>query len=140
MLWELINDSEWLVSVFPPSFHEAKSNQQFSFKVRTAAWCLSFSQPLSSHRSVLEDLITILFEIVANNYQHSWTWTESHIITGEGSALIQLQGCCFCEQHHVRHESGFFPAILSPVILWLHYGQESCLAMLCINYLILQDL
>lgn len=67
MLWELINDSGWLVSVSPPSFHKAKSDQYFSFKVTTAAWSLSFSQPLTNHRSVLEDLITGLIEVVINN-------------------------------------------------------------------------
>lgn len=67
MLWELINDSGRLVSVSTPSFHRAKSDQYFPFKVTTAAWSLSFSQPLPSHSSVLEDLITSLIKVVISN-------------------------------------------------------------------------
>lgn len=67
MLWDPINDSGWLVSVSPPSFRRTKSDQYFPFKVTTAAWWLSFSQSLPSHRGVLEDLITCLIEVVINN-------------------------------------------------------------------------
>jgi len=67
MLWELINDSGWLVSVSPPSFHKAKSNQYFYFKVITAAWSVSFSQHLPNCMTVLEDFIIGLIEIVISN-------------------------------------------------------------------------